>query len=856
MIPMTTTAKGHYLLLPTTADLAHLRLTVKTGTSGQNVSYTGTESSKEAEANAEVDITALTGKPSSNSHEVLVSLPDCDPMKLNIMRSAKLSAIYLTSDDADSKGRSYVDASKSNAVTASMAMVTAGGDTIYDGSLKQLKARGNSTFKFYDKKSYQIKLSTPSDLLGTGERVKTWVLLAGYGDATQMHDKLFKDLAAAMNMDYVASCDWVDLYYDGEYRGTYLLSEKNSVGSTGVDITDMEKLYSAVNEGYGDHAQIETAENNYGQTYQYTEGLKEIENLSGGYLIERNLKEIDEASGFYTKQGGGFNVKSPEYADEKAMKYISEYYQEFEDAVYAQDQDGNFTGYNEKTGKSYDEYCDVESLVKVFLLQELALNPDGFLSSFYFYKDADGIMYAGPIWDQEMTLGTGWTVKIGANVTSYHYLAEALIQIPSFKAAVEKYYQETFSSVVKELVESNGAVAGYQEKLTASADMNYVMWPYVRIGSPNVSGHLWPEGTSYNDVVADMTRWIRVRQQKLNILFGDGSEHTEHSYTSKVTKEPTYTEEGIRTYTCTICGATYTEVIAKLTVPSGGGGGGGIIPDTPDPQEPLDKEISINDIEKLAGQENASLDVTVGEMQISFDHQAIKTILKKAKGEKIHISAKSINQSDQSTQEAKAAGEHGQVLKIKVSHGGGEIKDFANGELTLRVLIPKGLKKEEVCALHIADDGVYSLLPGEVMNEHGKDYYAFRIRHFSSVAITDKKTADALIKKQKNETIKEGVQKTTITIKSSASAKGVRLTWKKSKGYKVDCYQVYRSTKKNSGYGKKPFYSTKSSAKTYYVNTKALKKGARYYYKVRGVRMIDGKSYYTKWSNKTWRTAR
>lgn len=38
--------------------------------------------------------------------------------------------------------------------------------------------------------------------------------------------------------------------------------------------------------------------------------------------------------------------------------------------------------------------------------------------------------------------------------------------------------------------------------------------------------------------------------------------HT-HSYTSSVTKNPTCTEEGIRTYTCT-CGASYTEAIAKV----------------------------------------------------------------------------------------------------------------------------------------------------------------------------------------------------------------------------------------------------------------------------------------------------
>lgn len=853
-IPMTTTDKGNYLLLPASADLTALKCSLKADGADQTATYTGVNASQEADGNTAVDITALTGNTSVHSHEIMVSLPDCDPMKLCIKKSAKLPSIYLTSDDAESKGRSYVDASKSNAVTAKMAMQTADGSMIYDGNLKQLKARGNSTFKFYEKKSYQIKLSTPSDLLGTGENVKTFVLLAGYGDATQMHDKLFKDLAAEMNMSYVASCDWVDLYYDGEYRGTYLLSEKNSVGSTGVDITDMEELYEAANESYGDNAQIETDTNAYGQTYQFTAGLNTIENISGGYLIERNLKEIDEASGFYTKQGGGFNVKSPEFADEKAMKYISEYYQEFEDAVYAQDQNGNYTGYNEKTGKRYDEYCDVESLVKVFLLQELALNPDGFLSSFYFYKDADGIMYAGPIWDQEMALGTGWTVKIGANVTSYHYLAEALIQIPSFKAAVEKYYQETFSDLTKKLIESNGTVSGYQDKLTASADMNYVMWPYVRIGSPSVSGHLWPDGTSYRDVVKDMTQWIQVRLQKLNVLFGDGSEHTEHSYTSKVTKEPTYSEEGERTYTCTVCGYSYTETIEKLAPPSGGGA---VVPDTrPDEQEPSEKTISMEEVEKLAGKDNASLSVLIGKVEFSFGNKALSAILKESKGDKLYISVKDIEKSDQSAEEKSAAGKHGQILKFKVSFTGGEIKDFDGGQVTVTVPIPDGLKKEEVCAMCIDENGTYSVAPGEAVTKDGKDYYIFRIKKLSSIAITDEKTANALIKEQKNQLIKQGVQKTNIAFKSSKTAGGIRLTWAKSKGYKVDYYQIFRSTKKNSGYGKKPFYTTKDSSKNEYVNTKKLKKGVRYYYKVRGVRMIDGKKYYTKWSNKAWRTAK
>ena len=97
------------------------------------------------------------------------------------------------------------------------------------------------------------------------------------------------------------------------------------------------------------------------------------------------------------------------------------------------------------------------------------------------------------------------------------------------------------------------------------------------------------------------------------------------------------------------------------------------------------------------------------------------------------------------------------------------------------------------------------------------------------------------------------VKKTKISLKSKITTlkmkKAIRLTWKTDTKLEFDGYQVYRSVKKNSKYGKKPFYTT---SKTQYYNTK-LKKGVRYYYKVRAYKVIDGKRYYTSYSNKTWR---
>lgn len=100
------------------------------------------------------------------------------------------------------------------------------------------------------------------------------------------------------------------------------------------------------------------------------------------------------------------------------------------------------------------------------------------------------------------------------------------------------------------------------------------------------------------------------------------------------------------------------------------------------------------------------------------------------------------------------------------------------------------------------------------------------------------------------ESIARGVENTTLTASGEIDGKGILISWKKSPGYKMDFYEVFRSVKKSSGYGTDPFYTTADGTKVSYKNTKDLTKGTRYYYKVRGVRIMDGKPYYTQWSTK------
>lgn len=104
------------------------------------------------------------------------------------------------------------------------------------------------------------------------------------------------------------------------------------------------------------------------------------------------------------------------------------------------------------------------------------------------------------------------------------------------------------------------------------------------------------------------------------------------------------------------------------------------------------------------------------------------------------------------------------------------------------------------------------------------------------------------VKPADNKRIIKGVKNTEIELETTVNKDGnIVIKWKKSKGYRVDSFEILRAVKKNGKYSK--IYTTKSGKASRIVNAKNLKDGKRYYYKVRGVRTIDGKKYYTEWSN-------
>ena len=96
------------------------------------------------------------------------------------------------------------------------------------------------------------------------------------------------------------------------------------------------------------------------------------------------------------------------------------------------------------------------------------------------------------------------------------------------------------------------------------------------------------------------------------------------------------------------------------------------------------------------------------------------------------------------------------------------------------------------------------------------------------------------------------VEALKITAKSTAKKGSITVKWT-VKGDKAaaDGFQVWKSTKAQKGY--KKAITTK---KTSFKNTKNLKKGVRYFYKVRAYKVVDGVKYYSDWSNKANRIAK
>ena len=369
-------------------------------------------------------------------------------------------------------------------------------------ALDYMRGRGESTWA-EAKKPYKIKLEDKADLFGMGES-KNWALIANFFDPSFVRNRLTYHLGRALGLEYTPRLVPVELVINGDYQGLYYLSETVRVEPSRVAIEDLDDLNP------------------------------EDGNITGGYLISMCRKWEADGHLFETRRLQDMLIVSPEEIKDKDVPeekltemfdYIIDYYQKTEDAVFSADgRDGN--------GVHYTEYMDLDSMVKVYLIQESSMNRDAYhTDSTYLYKPRDGKLYWGPLWDFDLCAWGGDTIETyladdaeAASAAEGFYQSYSWIRAlrgdPVFVDAVKRAWggrdcsdPGTLRYQLCELVKEGGLLDQYEAELSAAASAN-----------ADIPGYTWREiidqageleqpllETDLSGEIYRLRRWITAR---------------------------------------------------------------------------------------------------------------------------------------------------------------------------------------------------------------------------------------------------------------------------------------------------------------------------------------------------------
>ena len=305
----------------------------------------------------------------------------------------------------------------------------------------EIRGRGNHTW-WLEKKPYRIKLRKKKNLLGQGSGpAKVWVLLADHGDQSLLRNNTTLNYARKLDgLAFVSSAQSVEVYFNGEYRGVYLLCEQNQVNEERVNIAE------------------------------------DPESVQTGYLVQ--LSGYAEDPKFILDMTNGqrqYEVKNDLSADpvvfEQQMTFIQNVFQQAWEAVESGDR------------QQIEALIDIRSVVDAYLVEELFKNLDAGWDSFYYHYDAtvEGEkLHFGPIWDFDLTGGnvneeTGCDNYEGLHagtMESNAWFAQ-LLKHSWFRNMVAQRWDELMPETQKipEYIRTT-AQAGYQ-----SYCRNFLKWP-------------------------------------------------------------------------------------------------------------------------------------------------------------------------------------------------------------------------------------------------------------------------------------------------------------------------------------------------------------------------------------------
>ena len=354
---------------------------------------------------------------------------------LTFLQSAGLPSLYV---DVQSGSMEIIHESKGSRESGSVRLYSQHGEQLWAGRMESLKGRGNSSW-LKAKKPYSLTLSTDADLLGMGQ-AKEWILLANAMDPSHLRNKVAYDLAFRAGMAYTPECQWVDLYLNGEYAGLYLLSERNEIHPQRVDLQETGSFL--------------------------------VSRESRWRLISQNYPRV------LLNSGAALRIHDSALTEEDLQRV----WQPVENAILAED------GRDPQTGKYWQELIDLDSWAMDYLTGEIFGNVDAGTISAYFYRDGadpSGKIYAGPVWDYDLSMGSSgtWQTKFvrafygdkahiwSLEDSTWYY---ALNRKPEFQNRVKTLYKEVYRPLLRELLETG--LDAYADGLHQGALLDQYRW--------------------------------------------------------------------------------------------------------------------------------------------------------------------------------------------------------------------------------------------------------------------------------------------------------------------------------------------------------------------------------------------
>ena len=309
----------------------------------------------------------------------------------------------------------------------------------------RIRGRGNSTWWLFPKKPFRINFSEDVSIYGMPAS-KSYVLLAEYSDKSLMRNVVTHKLSSLLShIHYVVQTRYVDIYVNDEYQGVYVLAEQ-------IQIRE-EKLF-----------------------FESIPGV-----FDTGFLIELDQRfyEQNEVDGYdwVLIQGQPYSIKSPDPEHRNFTTVHHDYIFEYLTATRI--------ALEQKQG--YEDLIDVDNWIDYFIIQEFVKNVDVGWSSVYMYKEPQGKLTFGPLWDFDLAYGNANYIDYGpANwygMRQYkNHFFRLMMDIPAIRVQFRDRLLEVIDLYIPEII---SMIHVLHESIRTRADENFQRWEIL-------NQYVWP----------------------------------------------------------------------------------------------------------------------------------------------------------------------------------------------------------------------------------------------------------------------------------------------------------------------------------------------------------------------------